>query len=267
MPNLNTPLEVYKILPQTNCRKCLFPSCLAFAAAYIKNEKKLQDCPCLDPKFLKTCPDEKNSTRASIENEQKKRLIQLQKKIGEINFSLRAKPLGAMIKNNTLAITCLGKFFFISSQGKISSECHINPWLTVPILDYIINCQGVEPSGEWVAFRELPSGQTWLPLFLQRCEKPLKDVVDKHTDLFEYIVELFKGKATAPEFKSDISIILSPLPNLPILFCYWRPEDSMESMLNIFFDQSAENNLSIESIFMLLTGMVRMFEKISYTHG
>ncbi len=267
MPNLNNPLDVYKLLPQTNCRKCYLPSCLAFAAAVCQSEKKLHDCPHLDPSIAQNDSDEQNRTRISIESEQDKRREELQSQIGQINFSARAKPLGASMKDNTLAIACLGKHFFISAKGDITSECHTNPWLTVPILDYAINCQGVEPSEDWVAFRELPNGQTWLPLYVQRCEKPLKKVVDNHTDLFEYIVDLFSGQTTNPEFDSDISIILYPLPKIPILFCYWKPEDDMGSMLNIFFDKNAEKNLSIDSLYLLLTGMVRMFEKISITHG
>ncbi|MBW2053577.1 MAG: Fe-S cluster protein, partial [Deltaproteobacteria bacterium] len=35
---------------------------------------------------------------------------------------------------------------------------------------------------------------------------------------------------------------------------------------HIFFDETAEDNLRIESIFALGTGLVRMFEKIALTH-
>ena len=44
---LNTPLEVYKLLPKTNCGECGSYRCMAFAAAVIKQEKTLSDCPSL----------------------------------------------------------------------------------------------------------------------------------------------------------------------------------------------------------------------------
>ena len=47
-----TALDVYKILPQTNCGKCLFPSCLALAAAIVAGRKKMQDCPDLPPEII-----------------------------------------------------------------------------------------------------------------------------------------------------------------------------------------------------------------------
>jgi hypothetical protein len=56
---------------------------------------------------------------------------------------------------------------------------------------------------------------------------------------------------------------------VPILICYWRPEpeDGLESNLNIFFDSTAEENLNIESIYTLATGLTIMFEKLALRHG
>lgn len=265
--NLNNPLEVYKLLPKSNCRKCFLPSCLAFAAAVVQGEKKLKDCPDLDQSIADRGTGDQNVNRTSVEKEMNKKFQLLQSQIAEINFSSRTGTLGGSLENDKLAISCLGKYFFISSKGNITSECHINPWVAIPILDYIINCQGNEPQEKWVPFRELPNGQSWNPLFLQRCEKPLKKVADNYTDLFENLVEIFSGRRTAPQFDSDVAIILYPLPKIPILICYWKPEDDMESMLNIFFDQNVEKNISIESLYSLSTGLVIMFEKISLTHG
>jgi len=41
----------------------------------------------------------------------------------------------------------------------------------------------------------------------------------------------------------------------------------LESSLNLFFDSTAEDNLNIEAIYAITTGLVRMFEKIALTHG
>jgi hypothetical protein len=57
------------------------------------------------------------------------------------------------------------------------------------------------------------------------------------------------------------------LPKIPVLICYWKPADGMESSLNVFFDDTAEENLIIDSLYALAIGMVMMFEKIAVTHG
>jgi len=38
------PLDVYKLLPATNCKKCGEPSCLAFAVKLVNNEKNIIVC-------------------------------------------------------------------------------------------------------------------------------------------------------------------------------------------------------------------------------
>jgi len=40
-----TGLEIYKLLPKTNCKKCGMPTCLAFAMALAQKRAKLEDCP------------------------------------------------------------------------------------------------------------------------------------------------------------------------------------------------------------------------------
>jgi ArsR family metal-binding transcriptional regulator len=37
-------LEIFKLLPRTNCKKCDFPTCMAFAAALSKQEVMLDQC-------------------------------------------------------------------------------------------------------------------------------------------------------------------------------------------------------------------------------
>ena len=40
-----TLMEVYKLLPQTNCKQCGQPTCYTFALKLVASQKRLQDCP------------------------------------------------------------------------------------------------------------------------------------------------------------------------------------------------------------------------------
>ena len=47
-----SPIEVYKLLPGTNCKECGESNCMAFAARLVNREATLQECPpLLEPKF------------------------------------------------------------------------------------------------------------------------------------------------------------------------------------------------------------------------
>jgi len=130
-----------------------------------------------------------------------------------------------------------------------------------------LSCSGKNFTGEWVPFRELKNGMTWIPLFEPQCEKALKLIADTHTDLFEDMLHVFGGRPATTSFYSDISLIMYPLPKIPILICYCKPEDELESKLNVFFDTTAEDNLNIRSIYSITTEFVKMLEKITSRHG
>jgi ArsR family metal-binding transcriptional regulator len=47
-----TPMAVYQLLPQTNCKQCGAPTCFAFALKLAASQKKISDCPpLLEPTY------------------------------------------------------------------------------------------------------------------------------------------------------------------------------------------------------------------------
>ena len=259
------PLEIYKFLPQTNCGQCFLPSCLAFSAAVISGSKKLKDCP-----FIKE-EDAQDANPTVVTTEpyeimRNEKIQKLQQKVANLNLAEISNNLGGQMRGDRLAITCLGKNFYVDREGKVSSECHTHAGLTIPLLSYILLSKGIDPTGDWVAFRELKDGPPMNALFEQRGETRLQILADNHPDLFDDLVGMFSGTREEPKFDSDISLILYPLPKIPILFCYWKPEEDLGSKLNIFFDSTADQHLPIESLFELCIGMVMMFEKIARKH-
>lgn len=43
-----TPMAIYKLLPNTNCKKCGEPTCFSFALKLAASQRKLSDCTVLD---------------------------------------------------------------------------------------------------------------------------------------------------------------------------------------------------------------------------
>jgi hypothetical protein len=266
MARLNNPMEIFKLLERSNCRECNEATCLAFAAAVFKGQKQLAECPRLDSDIIEQYGGQ-TKKRPTIEQDMDESVEKLKRKIGLIDLESAARRLGADFSNQKLTIKILGKDISVDTDGNFYSDIHIHPWVAVPVLNYIIDGAGVPVSGKWVPLRELEGGKTWYRLFGQRCEKPLKRIADNYTDLFEDMIHIFNGRQVENHYNSDISLVLHPLPKVPMLICYWKPEDGLESSLNLFFDSTAEENLNIESIYSLGAGLVIMFEKIAQRHG
>ena len=266
MIQLANAMEIFKVLPRTNCRDCRVAACLAFAAAVFKGDKRLTDCPHIDKSLAETL-SVRNADSRTLEREEVQALAELRRQVGTVDLAASTERLGASFSGEALTIKMLGKDFHVDSRGSVTSDCHVHGWITVPLLNYVISCSGKAVSGNWVPLRELKTGATWARLFGQRCEKPLKQVADNHTDLFEHMIHIFSAKPAPNAFESDVAVILHPLPRIPMLICYWKPDSGMESSLNVFFDDSAEENLNADSLYRIGAGMVMMFEKIAVTHG
>jgi hypothetical protein len=266
MVQLKNAMEIFKILPRTNCRDCRVPTCLAFAAAIFNGDKRLEECPHLDRAVLGDFYVHRAESR-TLEREEQLLLADLSRRVALTDLAAAAERLDATFSGNTLKIRMLGKDFHVDAHGNLTSDCHVHGWVAVPLLDYVISCTGQPVSGNWIPMREIRNGAAWAPLFAQRGEKPLKRLADAHTDLFELMVHIFSARPAPRAFDSDIAVILHPLPRIPVLICYWKPDGDMESSLNVFFDDSVEHNLTIDYLYRICAGMVVMFEKIAITHG
>jgi hypothetical protein len=266
MPRPKNAMEIFTLLDKSNCRECGEKTCLAFAGAVYQGRKKIQDCPKLDRAIIDRFSDSPKDQN-SLERNRDEYLEFLQNEIRNMDLAGAAERVGADFSGGKLTLKVLGKDFSVDTTGKLSADIHINPWVAAPFLDYIRYGKGLPVAGNWLSFRELKDGKARYPLFQKRCEAPMKRVADTYTELFDDLVRLFGGKQVQKQFESDISVVLHPLPRVPIMICYWRPEDGLESSLNLFFDDTAAKNLTIGSVFSLGAGMAQMFEKLALRHG
>lgn len=266
MAHPKNAMEIFKLLEKSNCKLCEESTCLAFAAKVFKGEKPLSQCPHVGQEWLARYDQQanhQNLDQVSLEEG----LVRLKTTMGAVDLQDAAHRTGGRVEKDQLIIKVLGKDFGVDVQGQVSTQIHVHTWIVGPLIDYLNKSQGVAPTGQWVPLRELEGGLDWARFFEHRCEKALKRVADEYTDLFEDMIHIFNGKQVEKHYQSDISLVLTPFPKIPMLICYWKPEDGMASSLNIFFDATAERNLPVRSIYILATGMLTMFEKIALRHG
>lgn len=265
MPRPKNAMEIFQLLDKSNCRDCGEKTCLAFAGAVLRGQRRIEDCPKLDREAIERF-SEPHRSQASGQN-QDDGLLALRKELAVVDLAAAAERAGGRYSDGQLTLQVLGKDFSIDSKGNFFSDIHINPWVVGPLLIYVLTGKGFPVSGNWVSFRELKEGKERYPLFQKRCEEVLKIVADAYTDLFDDMVHIFNGRQVDKQFQSDISVVLYPLPKVPVMVCYWLPEDGIESSLHLFFDETADENLGIEAVFTLGAGLAQMFAKLALRHG
>jgi hypothetical protein len=266
MPKPQNAMTIFQLLDKSNCRQCGEKTCMAFAGAVFTGRRPLSECPRLDRQIIDTYSDTPPN-RYDVEQNRDDYLEQLKNQIKGFDLQAASGRTGGRYENDRLIIKVMGKNFSIIRDGTISTDIHVNPWVAVPFLNYVLYGKGMDPTGDWRSFRELADGRERYPLFQKRCEEQMKQVADSYTELFDDMVQMFSGKKVDPQFQSDISVVLYPLPKLPIMVCYWLLEEGMQSSLNVFFDQTADKNLDIGSIFSLGAGLAQMFTRLARRHG
>ncbi len=266
MTEIKNPLEIYKTLPKTNCGHCGVPSCMAFAASVIQGIKLLDGCPYLEKGIIAQLSP-RIVRRRSMDDEHEEVIRGLQQEVLLLDFASVAPRIGAHLVNGKLAVNCLGKDFFITPSGEMTSTCHINHWLYVPLLHYVLECQGVEPKNDWISFAELPGAAEWNQYFSHRCEEPLRQLADTHRELLVEMFFLFGAQPLAATGGADHSLLILPLPKVPFLINYWQPDDGFPSELNILLDRSAAQNINAHSITLLARGIIEMFRRLIVSHS
>jgi len=266
MPPPKNAMEIYQHLNKSNCRECGEKTCLAFAGSVYTGRRNLNACPYLDDEVIHIFSGD-SAGQPTFEESRYEYLQTLKTEISKVDLAKTASRIAATYADGRLQLKIMGKAFSVDATGRISTSIHVNPWVAIPFLNYVLEGKGIAPTGNWVSLRELKGGQEFYGLFQKRCEEPIKQIADTYTEFFDDLVHMFSGQKVARQFEADISVVLNPLPLVPVMICYWLPEDGLASSLNLFFDDTADKNLNIRSVYTLAAGLAQMFEKISHRHG
>lgn len=258
-------MEIFRYLEKSNCRECGEKTCLAFAGAVFCGTRRIGECPRLGAEAKEKFTVQES--RRGRDDELADYLRDMKEKVAQLDFAETAERTGAKLSGDVMQVPVLGKLFGIRRDGSFVTDLHVIPWVVVPVLEYMVNCPGKPVTGEWVSYRELPGGREKYALFQKRGEEVLRDLADRYTDFFDDIIHMFDGRAVEKQFEADVSVVLSPLPRVPMMICYWKPDEGMASTLNVFFDRSAGVNIGADSAFSLGTGIAQMLDKLAAQHA
>jgi hypothetical protein len=161
-------MEIFELLDKSNCRECGEKTCLAFAGAVFQGKRKLADCPKLEREIIERFSE---GDQNNVFQEGADYLEELKNKVAAADLAEAAEKVGAKFSGDKLTLKVLGKDFSVDTEGNLSVDIHINPWVAVPFLSYILYGRGLPVSGNWISFRELKDGQERYPLFQKRCEQ------------------------------------------------------------------------------------------------
>ncbi len=119
------------------------------------------------------------------------------------------------------------------------------PLAKMVILHYLGGCPPIAPTGKTVSYRDLPNGQIFYPAFKKRVVDPIAFLFRSQPQLLASAGSRLGGKQLQ---LGSSSILLHPLPKLPVTVIIWKADKEVQGSANLLFDETAGRVLPPEDL-------------------
>ena len=115
--NFNNAMEIFQILPKTNCKECGQSTCLAFAGAVFTGKLGLSVCPYVPQDKLQQFGGNKKGTNP-IEEEFYAVIRELQTRLLSLDMEETAKTIKAEYEEGIITIPIFGNVSALTNETK-----------------------------------------------------------------------------------------------------------------------------------------------------
>ena len=256
-----TPHAFLKYTPKTNCGKCGYPACLAFAVAVTKSGENADKCPDLDPAYhAEFAPDTQGQvmegrTASSMEDARDMALVaNLKGKIQDLDFQALAPKLGATwspSRPDELLLEYLGRPVRVGKQELLmDDESPVDPRDQILLYNYVFFGGGRIPENIWIGLESLPNSISKVRTLATYCEERIARRFSGRPQVLAALCSRL-GCLPGPEDQScSVGLIIPVLPHLPQYLLFWdeEPEDGFEAKVKVLFDHHVLDFLDLESL-------------------
>jgi hypothetical protein len=115
------------------------------------------------------------------------------------------------------------------------------------VLHYLVNADGSEPEGEWITFREVPSGEFYWSAFVKRAKSPLVGFFGRQPQLLKDLAPRVGGREEL-EAAGDVAVSIQAFPKVRFLLQLWEGDDEFAADGNVLMRPGISAYLSTEDI-------------------
>ncbi len=264
-------VDVYKILPRTNCGDCGYATCLAFASMVVSEKVPLSRCPHLSAETIARYQPELDAQHAAGKWTRRDLAADASTWARERAASMRIEDLPARIGGRltkaedgsaVLELPYFKTTVRIGADGiRHADGTEAGRWEQVFIYNHIAQGGSREPTGRWKALQEIPNTVSKIKSMQAHVESPLRRRFAGHLDELAAAAEGIGGQRVAGDGESaDLAVRFAPLPRVPVMLRFWEadPEGGLEAEVKLAFDETITEHLDIESIMFLSEQLTKM---------
>jgi hypothetical protein len=252
---METAVEIYKLLPKTNCGKCGTTSCFGFAAKLATHQASTDDCPAMTKtarEALRETNAERHDTPGTVYEQA---LESLQPKIQALNFQKIALLFGATITGpDILEIMFLNERYVITKERILNaSGKEPRPWVSILIYNHLSMPDPPPPAGEWITFSSVPASHAKDKAWAGHVEEVIANHFTGKVDALKVACERFGGVRSEMKGSHDAAYEFRFFPHYPALLLFYDavPEENFPAQCKLLLDTTAPRYLDIESMVVL----------------
>ncbi len=252
---MKTAVEIYKLLPKTNCSSCGTSSCFGFAAKLATHQASPDDCPTMTEaarKILRKADAERHDSPGTVYEQA---LKSLQRKVRALDFAKIAPQFGAsFIGPDAIEITFLnGKYRVTKEKIMDASDNEPRPWISILIYNHLCMPDPPATSGEWITFSSVPAAHAKDKAWAGHVEEEIAKHFSGNVKGLEAACRKLGGIKADIKGAHDAAYEFRFFPRYPVLLLFYDAvaEENFPAQCTMLLDRNVHRYLDIESIVVL----------------
>lgn len=171
-----------------------------------------------------------------------------------VDLAVRCANLGLSLPdaNGSVRLRVLGKELLLTPPDfpaiVASTGAPAKPADRILALHFLLYAGPVEPTGQWISFREFPGGQFYWGPFCSRTSNPLVARIGNDLDRLRKSLDRFDWK---PLDIPDLSARIQAVAGVDVALIYRRGDDELGPTAELLFDACAKRIFNAEDAAVL----------------
>lgn len=252
---MKTAVEIYTLLPKTNCGKCGLPSCFGFAAKLATRQASADDCPDMTDAARDTLKETGAERHDSPGAVYEQALAFLQPKIQALDFEKTARLFGGIIiGRDCFELKFLNENYVVMKEKILDPTGNEpRPWISILIYNHLCMPDPPAPSGEWITFGSVPASHAKDKAWAGHVEEVIAKHFTGNVAALKDACRKLGGREATIQGNHDAAFEFSVFPHYPALLLFSDAvlDEDFSAQCRLLLDKTAPRYLDIESIVVL----------------
>lgn len=252
---MKTAVDIYKLLPKTNCGTCGMPTCFGFATKVASRMATITACANLSDEAKAALAAEMDEPQAARGTVWEQALASLQPKIQALDFTKVSAIFGAdLVAPDTLELLFLNDRYRITKEKIVDAQGRAPvPFISILIYNHLCSPDPPAPSGEWITFGSVPASHAKDKAWAGHVEEVIARHFTGDVKGLKAACERLGGSKADSIGDHDAAYEFRFFPRYPVLLLFYDavPEEDFPAQCKLLLDKHVNRYLDIESIVVL----------------